>query len=221
MKNGTIYILRDPRIKDKIKSIRYVGTTIQPLKTRLSDHIGEGKRYIKRTHKNNWIKNLQRDNCEPIIEKIDEIAMKYMFSKEIEYIRKYKELGCKLVNSTEGGEGLLNPTKKTRKKISIAQRNNKNGVGHKLSKNLREELSLMKMGNKGRMGIPHTMETKEKLRISHSGDKSSSAKLTWDEVKEIRKKYKTGDYTQQLLADDYGVTLGTINPLLKYKTWKI
>ena len=53
------------------------------------------------------------------------------------------------------------------------------------------------------------------------GERHRSAKLTWAQVAEIRRLYAAGYITQQQLADQFGVALTTINPLLRGKTWRI
>lgn len=48
-----------------------------------------------------------------------------------------------------------------------------------------------------------------------SGEDHPSAKLTDDDVKEIRQRYEEGDVTHQELADEYGVTKQAIGYRLK------
>lgn len=57
-------------------------------------------------------------------------------------------------------------------------------------------------------------------RLHCHGETHGSAKLTEEDVKEIRRLYYSGQYTQRELAEKYGITLGTINPMIKYRTWK-
>lgn len=52
------------------------------------------------------------------------------------------------------------------------------------------------------------------------GVRNRSAKLTPELVREIRLRYAAGGTTMQSLADAYGVSIGTIHPLLRGKTWK-
>lgn len=74
------------------------------------------------------------------------------------------------------------------------------------------------------LGIKHTKETikkmSESLRGMFTGEKSSSAILTWEQVEEIRKKYKTNLYSQENLAIEYGVKRTTIQTIINNRTWK-
>ena len=51
------------------------------------------------------------------------------------------------------------------------------------------------------------------------GEETSGNKLTESEVCQIREKYKTGNYTQQTLADTYGVSIMAVNHIIKRRTW--
>lgn len=44
--------------------------------------------------------------------------------------------------------------------------------------------------------------------------------LGWDSAREIRMMYDTGEYTQQELADQFGVVHGTITDVINYRTYK-
>jgi len=270
MKKALIYALVDPSKKFP-ENIRYVGVTTTSLARRMTLHLSEAKTGKGDYYRLRWLRSLLRSNIIPAIVLLEETTEEVCFEREKKWISNCRQWGCRLTNSTEGGEGILNPTPETRMKLSQKARNksletrkklseamkgkklsdeskekirqkkigrvayyptdstkqkisqklkgNKNFSGHQHSEVTKAILSNKKMGNKGRLGKPHTESTKAKLKIAHSGNKSSSAKLTWEDVRSIREKYAGGKYTQQELADEYGITLGTINPLLKHKTW--
>ena len=44
--------------------------------------------------------------------------------------------------------------------------------------------------------------------------------LTWDEVREIRRRYVEEDITQVQLAREYGVCPATIHNVISHKFWK-
>ena len=69
-------------------------------------------------------------------------------------------------------------------------------------------------------GTHITEEHKRNLSVARSGEGGSNSILTWEDVREIRRLYATGDYTQQCLADRWNVHIMTINDILKYRTWK-
>lgn len=95
-----IYKLIDPETNE----IRYVGRTIQTLPNRLKKHL----KADDKTHRVNWIKSLHNKGFEPKIELICETNT-FDDCCELErfYILKYKKLGFKLVNMTDGGDGSI------------------------------------------------------------------------------------------------------------------
>lgn len=52
------------------------------------------------------------------------------------------------------------------------------------------------------------------------GEKSGMAKLTEEDVVNIRKKYRKGIYGQVILAREFGVTHQNIAAIVKVRTWK-
>lgn len=52
------------------------------------------------------------------------------------------------------------------------------------------------------------------------GEAQGSSKLTEDEVKDIREKYNTGNYSYGQLAVEYGVTKMPIASIIKRQSWK-
>lgn len=59
----------------------------------------------------------------------------------------------------------------------------------------------------------------ERGRMTKGSD-SAVSKLVESQVAEIRARYSGGDITQKELAAEFGITISTINSLLKGKTWK-
>lgn len=113
---------------------------------------------------------------------------------EILLISCFKDMGYKLANLTDGGEGNLgwNPSLETRKKMSDSRKN--------LSEELRQKLSNASQGEKNAFfGKKHSEETKKKISIanklktpSFTGKKHSpetrakmtaSQKARWEKVK--------------------------------------
>lgn len=107
-----VYVLTDPRYPS---DVRYVGITNNP-KQRLKDHIQKSKR--GKTHKASWIKSLLNDGLKPAMTTIDETDEDNWQQCEIAWIAYYREMGCDLVNGTDGGEGCINPSEDTRKRLS-------------------------------------------------------------------------------------------------------
>jgi len=94
-----IYVLKNP-INNKI---RYVGKS-RNLKQRFKNHINKCR--DKNTHKRNWINKLIKDGLKPIMEMIEETNNDNWKEREKYWIKYYTDKGCKLVNHTEGGDGL-------------------------------------------------------------------------------------------------------------------
>lgn len=268
---ATIYALVDPRITDYPFNIRYIGFTRTSLERRMGLHLSEARKSPRDYYKLRWLRRLLSKGILPKIIALDYTAMSQILQREIEVIALYKKIGCRLVNSTAGGEGILNLSAEARAKLSYKSRNrseatrlklskaltgkrhppevlakiaaklrgqvrgpltdsakakislarmgNKHGLGHRHTPEQRAKMSIAKMGNTGRLGLPHTEETKRKLSAKHAGDKSSSAKLTWEQVRAIRAAYATGQVKQADLVRQYKINSATLCVLLQGKTW--
>lgn len=98
-----IYVLKEPDSLD----IRYVGKTVNSLLSRLGSHISDAKNQNINNHRVNWLRKLINGGKLPVIEEIDKCPWNESQGLETYYISYYKNLGCNLVNETEGGEGTL------------------------------------------------------------------------------------------------------------------
>lgn len=102
---GKIYVLKDPETLE----IRYVGQTIQRLDRRMSTHIYDA---LYRNNGNynipkcNWFRKLFKQDKYPIIECIEEVERHILDEREIYWIKYFKNNGCKLLNLTDGGNGV-------------------------------------------------------------------------------------------------------------------
>jgi group I intron endonuclease len=112
-----VYVLTDPRYPD---DVRYVGITDNS-KRRLKAHIDDAKNG-KKNHRTNWINSLLRDGLKPVMTEIDETNSENWQACEMGWIAYHRDMGCNLVNSTDGGDGLLNPNEATRNKMSESRR---------------------------------------------------------------------------------------------------
>jgi hypothetical protein len=98
-----IYVLKHPLTNE----IRYVGKTVKLLHKRLHNHIYEATKRYKPNYRCNWIKSLVNQGLKPLIEEIDNCTWENSAKLEIHYIQYYKSIGCRLINLTDGGEGIL------------------------------------------------------------------------------------------------------------------
>jgi len=161
-----IYALKEPNTDE----IRYIGKT-KNINQRLNEQLSEARRSPKHTHRNIWLRSLLRQNLKPSVEIVDEVPEAEWQAWEAAYIQFYLEQGCRLVNSTPGGEGtsLLgnkNPffgkthTAEARNKIAIASRN------RAVSDQTRAKMSMATLGKK------RSLETRKKLSESKRGTKN-------------------------------------------------
>jgi hypothetical protein len=95
-----IYILKCPFTGE----VRYVGKA-KSLKPRLRQHIHEAQRG-DRSHKCAWIRKVLRNGGRPVIETDRQLDADECWKQvERERIAFYKAQGCRLTNSTDGGDG--------------------------------------------------------------------------------------------------------------------
>lgn len=66
----------------------------------------------------------------------------------------------------------------------------------------------------------HADQKRHGTRMDNRGEKHPNAKLTAQQVRAIREQYAAGGVTQIGLAAEYGVSYGTIGPILLRETWK-
>jgi hypothetical protein len=105
---GVIYGLRDPTINE----IRYVGYTRGDTARRLWWHLHEAQ--MRNTcHRHRWLRSLLNQGLKPTIVVLEIVADDWKL-REKYWIATLPNL----VNSTEGSEGLINPSLETRAKIS-------------------------------------------------------------------------------------------------------
>ena len=155
MDNCKIYVLKEPD-----GTIRYVGYTSKSLDIRFYEHLKDG-RSNKFYHKANWIRKLLNENSLPLIELLeDKLTIKDAKLKEINYIKKFKELGFNLTNGTSGGDGILNPSDEVRMKMRDSH------LGKKASQETKDKLSKLHLGSK------RSKETKDILSFQKIGNKN-------------------------------------------------
>jgi hypothetical protein len=165
-------------------TLRYIGKTKNELIYRLDQHIRETK-----SHKNdfsyrcNWFRKMIRLGCIPSIKLIEEVEGDGVIEERY-WIKHYRDLNYRLVNTTEGGEGLYNPSKEVRERIASKH------IGMKASLETKQKMSLSRTGkhhSNGRLGHKHSEETKKKIGAGNKGKKMS--KQACEKLSVIRKNY--------------------------------
>ena len=157
-----VYVLKDPRDHQ----IKYVGITTAPLKARLQGHYKTAR--VKDWRVSRWIRRLWELNLEPVIEQVDECTEENWPEVEKRWITYYKNLGCELTNSVNGGRGALGQdyTEERRAKIREARKRQIMGpISEEHKEAIRKANSHPKSEEtKARMrGKPKSEETKRRL----------------------------------------------------------
>lgn len=113
----SIYKLIDPTTN----SIRYIGSTHNSLKKRLTDHLSDARRGQK-NYRCNWIRSLLSKGFYPSINIIEKVNYEKRDEKEKYWISYYGKEN--LVNGTDGGGGVcgLFVSDETRKKSSMSHK---------------------------------------------------------------------------------------------------
>lgn len=118
MKTWHIYVLRDPRDN----AVRYVGVTTNARK-RYGSHL----KTKDGTPRATWIRELLAADLAPTIEIIESGDVADYQAAEKHWIARFRADGCRLTNTTEGGNGTAGyePTPEVRAKIGAAARGKK------------------------------------------------------------------------------------------------
>ena len=166
--------------------VRYVGKTKAPLHVRLAAHISEAK-HLDLGYRGNWLRSLIAAGKKPVIVRDTDIDDGADWAAvERARIAYFRQCGCRLVNGTDGGEGLRDPSDEVRSRMSASARNRaRRPEGQKLlSENGKKTGPL----NRGKPRPPHvglrvaesnrlrvvTAETRAKMSATRKGRKYST-----------------------------------------------
>lgn len=171
MSQNFIYALKDPRTGE----VRYIGMTTKGM-ARPKEH-SKLARMGEKTHKANWIRQLQALDLEYEIDALEKFTnSEALLRAEVGWITHYRKSGANLTNMTDGGEGLLNPDKETRSRMAKASKGNRYGLGSGANKG-----RVLTVGHKAKIaasrrkqpppmeGKKHSEETKAKIAASMEG----------------------------------------------------
>lgn len=126
------------KIENSINGKIYVGLTTKSLSNRIAGHIAENKSYVQKALNKYGIQSFR-------IAVIDSAeSREVLCEKEKYWIQHYDCKAPNGYNLTDGGDGLINPSKSVRKAIS-------------------KKVSIIMQGNQYRTGIPHSEATKKKI----------------------------------------------------------
>lgn len=215
------------RIRNLINNKIYIGQSSN-IKRRWEDH---KYKLNHQKHPNfhlqsSWNKYEEKNFVFEIIEK--------MKNSIKELLREREQYWCDFYDASNPSKGYnsriivesnlgLKSSEKTKKKLSEAKKGIKHhmyGKHHK--ENTKKKISESQIGSKNHNFGKKCLENiKQNLSNKFSGEGSSSAKLSWEEINEIREKYKTGNYSYEKLGKFYNVTGSAIGRIINNKTWKI
>ena len=145
--------------KDSPKSYRYIGKTkFNEPKQRLAKHVVNAQRGEKYPVYD-WMRKYEGQVIAVCIE--TNIPDQDIDKREMYYIAKFKSEGHKLLNLTDGGGGIVNPSQATREKMA------KSATGKTQSIETRVKISI---ASKGRV---MSEKTRKKISESNKGKKRS------------------------------------------------
>lgn len=211
-----IYALVDPSSTE----IRYIGKTKSTLSRRLNEHKKNARRYSH--HTANWISKLLREDSLPKIMLLEECGETEWQWYERWWIAYGKTQHWYLTNSTAGGDGIHNPSKETRHKISAWQTGRTLTESHRanISKGgkglLRSEETRKRMSAASKSRPTISEETRKKIGLASRGRNST---LTDNKVSEIKKLLKAGSRCVDI-ARQFDVHPRTISSIKLGIRWK-
>lgn len=181
----------------------YIYFHINPIKDEVF-YVGKGtddRAYQKRCRNKLWHRTVNKYGYEVFIA-ASGLTSEEACLREIDHIKHLGRIDLgngNLVNMTDGGEGLINPSEETKRKISLtltgrkqkprSEEHKKNLSGRIVSEETRKKLSL---AAKNQKRTPCSEETKEKMRISNKGFKHS------EETKQKLRKPKTEEHRNNM-----------------------
>jgi hypothetical protein len=152
--------------------IRYIGQTKYPLNQRRNVHVKRSLEKAAITHLHRWVRDVYSRGFEVKAFLLKSGAR--WNSDEMEFIKKFRAMGMALTNSTDGGEGCLNPCPEMRLKISgslkgrplppkTRQKMSEAHKGKARSRAICRKISKGLKGNKNALGRTCSQETIRKL----------------------------------------------------------
>lgn len=172
-----IYCLIDPTTSE----IRYFGKTERPPRDRYKEHVYQDYK-SQFTRKTCWIVKLVRLGLVPVIKIVEQCKLSEWIERETHWIWHGRNvLGLDLLNETDGGEGLCNPSEATREKMrqphtdEARAKISKSLTGHYVSDATKAKLSIASSGENNPNINGLTQSHKNNIGIANSGHDSNNA----------------------------------------------
>lgn len=163
-----IYALCEPS-----GEIRYIGkTSVKNPKKRLTRHVYDSCVRKCRTYCGNWIRSLAENRTVPVM-KILEICEKSLANeREIAYILLFKNMGSRLTNLTNGGDGMSGYRHTDESKLKISIGNKGKNAGKHLLEETKEKIRISTTGSNNHFyGKTHKPDTSQKMSLALIGNK--------------------------------------------------
>lgn len=178
-----IYTLSHPETNE----VRYVGKTIKSLNARLRRHISDSER--EDNYRTKWIRSLIKRGLKPKIEILECCLEENWQECEKYWIMMLRFLGVRLINATDGGDGMSGHlhNEETKAKISRSR------IGMVFSEETKRKLSLSHIGKR------HTIEAKKKIGISSKARGFSEKCMQRARI--ARTGQKVSEKTKEILRD--------------------
>jgi group I intron endonuclease len=183
----------------------------------------------KNTHKNAWLKCMLKRGLRAEMIVLERYQTdKELPGAEVKMIAFCRQLGYPLTNMTDGGDGQSpghKTSEETRKKLSEATKGEKNGF---YGRTHTEEAKKL-IGAKSRArntgagnpsyGKPFSDERKRKISEAIRGENHSSARLTEDDIRAMKKAMSEGARNKEL-AIQYGPDPSAVSKIRHGHKWK-
>ena len=165
-------------------------------------HVGKGcgNRYNNKVLRNEYFKRIAKSTICTVELMFTNLTEQKAFSKEVEMIAYYKDLGQCSTNFTAGGTGSTGAkhAEEAKQKIGAASKGNKHCLGHKNHAKKHSEESKLKI-SKAKTGKKCLEETKGKMSKAHKG------KVLSEEHKIKLRKPKTEEHKQNMSKARKGI----------------
>lgn len=215
-------------ITNKINGKKYVGQTTKTIIRRWREHNWKSSgcvtlfRAIQKYGTDNFTIELLQE-CD---------SMEELNQAEQEWISKLNTMSPNGYNLRPGGDGRGVVSEESRQRMKVAQSNRskewianiKEGMKSR-GKEWRRKLSEYRKGRKATpeqiKGLKIGWKTKHVYTSEETaGENNVRCKITEEKVREIRKLYATGEYSQQKLADMFGINQTNVGFIIRRVSWK-
>lgn len=213
-----IYALIDPRPG---KGVRYVGKTTTTPARRLRQHRWWALR-TRRSDMARWICALDVEGLTPQLHVLEVCRSDQDSEAERHWIRCMRRAGCDLINKTDGGAGVsgYRHTAETRARMSAERKRRGVRPPIRTRPHSAESRKLMSVKAKVRGISPATIASLYGPKPERAGQLNCNAKLTDDDVRQIRAMgpLQRGDAIR--IANQFGITPPNVRFIVNRKTWR-